>query len=71
MDQLTSEFLSPVTIAVNWNFPAIAITAFPGCTVTPMWARIVTLAEPLSPPPAWLVAVMMTGLGDGNPEGAM
>jgi hypothetical protein len=71
MDQLTPEFSAPVTIAENWNFPAIAITAFPGCTVTPMWARIVTLADALSPLPAWLVAVIRTGLGDGNPEGAM
>ena len=70
IDQFTWEFSVPVTMAVNCSCPEIATTASSGCTLTSMWARIVTLAVALWIPPAWLVAVMRTGLGDGNPAGA-
>jgi hypothetical protein len=38
--------------------------------LTTLWGRIVMLAEALGVPKAWLVAVMVTGFGDGNPAGA-
>ena len=71
IDQVTWEFSAPATLAANCSFPVIAIVALAGCTVTPMCARIVTLAEALMAPSAALVAVRMTGLGEGNAAGAM
>lgn len=61
----------PVTLAVNCSIPVTPIDALAGCTLTPMCARIVTVAAALSVPPAKLVATMVTGFGDGNATGAM
>ena len=66
-------FAARERLAENCSFPVTPIAALPGRTLTPvMGVRIVTLAEAASQaPPVWLVAVMVTGLGDGNPAGAI
>lgn len=67
---ITSWLSVPVTPAVNRNWPPLAIVALPGKTLTRIWGRIVTLEELLFVESAWLVAVTVTGLGEGRPDGA-
>jgi hypothetical protein len=71
IDHVTWGLFVPVTLAVNCSIPVTPIDALAGCTLTPMCARIVTVAAALSVPPAKLVATMVTGFGDGKATGAM
>ena len=60
----------PRTDAVNRCWPPFDIAALPGSTLTVICGRMVTLADALLLLSAWLVAVTVTGLGDGTPAGA-
>jgi hypothetical protein len=44
--------------------------ALPGWTLTAMCGRMVKLAKLVFVRSAWLVAVIVTGFGDGTPAGA-
>jgi hypothetical protein len=57
-------------VAANRICPVLAIVTLPGCTLTTTWGKTVTLAEALGVVIAGLVAVMVTGSGDGTPAGA-
>ena len=59
----------PSIVAVKRCWPLLASEALPGNTLTTMCGRMVTLAEALRLLSAWLVAVTVTGLGDGTPAG--
>jgi hypothetical protein len=59
----------PVTVAVNrcWQPDIVAL---PGVMPTTICGNMVTLADALAVLSAWLVAVTVTGFGEGTPEGA-
>jgi hypothetical protein len=59
----------PPIVAVKRCWPLLASEALPGNTLTTMCGRMVTVAEALCVLSAWLVAVTVTGLGDGTPAG--
>ena len=69
-DQRTCWSLVPATVAAKRSRPEVAIVALPGATLTETCGRMVTFVKPLSAPGTWLVAVMVTGFGDGTPAGA-
>jgi hypothetical protein len=60
----------PAIVAAKRCCPLLDSEALPGNTLTTMCGRIVTLAEDVWLVSAWLVAVSLTGLGDGTPAGA-
>ena len=68
--QITIWLFDPVTFAVKRASSSSAIAIFAGCTLTTTCGRIVTLADALAAPGAWLTAVRVTGFGNGTPAGA-